>query len=141
MRISTVEIKMLIKECVKTQGLYTVADLKNYIKNNSQKEVTRGQISGALYQLVDAKEIVRVERGMYSKDMEFVSGKNISSKNNEIEDTLKIEIYNALNKVEKELENVMGNINIWELNGDNFKIITKVRDLKETIEEIKLQCR
>ena len=35
---------------------------------NSQKEVTRGQISGAISQLIDSKEIIRVGRGLYSKD-------------------------------------------------------------------------
>ena len=31
MRISTAEIKILIKECVKSYGMYTTADFKDYI--------------------------------------------------------------------------------------------------------------
>ena len=69
MRISTAEIKMLIKKCVSNGGTYTVEDLKNYITANSDKEMTRGQLSGAVFQLADAKEIIRVERGLYSKNV------------------------------------------------------------------------
>ena len=69
MRISTAEIKMLIKECVKQGGMYTAPDFKEYIILNSKKDVTRGQISGAVSQLIDTKEIVRVGRGLYARDM------------------------------------------------------------------------
>lgn len=31
MKISTAEIKILIKECVKTYGMYTASDFRNYI--------------------------------------------------------------------------------------------------------------
>ena len=48
MRISTAEIKMLIKECVRQGGMYTAPDFKEYIVANSGKDVTRGQISGAV---------------------------------------------------------------------------------------------
>ena len=68
MKISTAEIKMLIKECIKQGGMYTARDFKEYIVANSGKDVTRGQISGAVSQLVDMKEIVRVGRGLYAKD-------------------------------------------------------------------------
>lgn len=52
MRISTAEIKMLIKECVRQGGMYTAPDFKEYIVENSGKDVTRGQISGGISQLV-----------------------------------------------------------------------------------------
>ncbi len=95
MRISTAEIKMLIKECVKQEGMYTALDFKEYIAVNSGKDVTRGQISGAVSQLVDAKEIVRVGRGLYAKDMKVTINKKKSIVHEE-EDTLKIQIYNTL---------------------------------------------
>ena len=75
MRISTAEIKMLIKECIKQGGMYTAPDFKEYIVANSGKDVTRGQISGAITQLVDMKEIVRVGRGLYAKDIKSTSSK------------------------------------------------------------------
>lgn len=58
---------MLIKECIKTQGVYTTADFAKYIELHSNKDFTKSQISGALSQLVDTKDIVRIERGLYSR--------------------------------------------------------------------------
>ena len=43
----------MILDCVKTPGMYTGADFSEYIRLNSDKDFTRGQISGALAQLVD----------------------------------------------------------------------------------------
>lgn len=140
MRISTAEIKMLIKECVRQGGMYTAPDFKEYIVANSGKDVTRGQISGAVSQLVDTKEIVRVGRGLFAKDMKVaVNRKNPND--DEVKDTLKIQIYNTLIKVEKELASTISSIDIWKLNGENFEIVTKMRELKESIEEIKAQCK
>ena len=139
MRISTAEIKMLIKECIKQGGMYTAPDFKEYIVANSGKDVTRGQISGAITQLVDMKEIVRVGRGLYAKDIKSTSSKK-KNLDNKAEDTLKIQIYNTLTKVEKELATTISSIDIWKLNDDNFEIVTRMRELKDSIEEIKNQC-
>lgn len=140
MKIATAEIKMLIKECVGSCGMYTAADFGNYIRVNSGKDVTRGQISGAISQLVDSKEIVRIGRGLYSKDAKSFSNKNIAD-NNEIENLFQKEIYDTLSKVEKDLAKVTASINIWELDGKNFEIVAKMRELKKSIEEIKSQCK
>lgn len=140
MKISTSEIKILIKECVSSCGMYTVSDFGNYIKLNSGKDVTRGQISGAIYQLVDSKDIVRIERGLYSKDVKSFSDKNVAS-NNESENQFQKEIYDTLSRVKKDLAKVTGSINIWESDGKNFEIVAKIRELKKTIEEIKSQCK
>ncbi len=117
--------------------MYTATDFRNYINMNSQKEVTRGQISGAISQLIDSKEIIRVGRGLYSKDTQSIK----KTTNDEAEDTLKNDIYNTLSKMEDELMNAIGAVNVWELNSDNFAVITKMRELKDSIEEIKRQCQ
>ena len=140
MRISTAEIKMLIKECVRQGGMYTALDFKEYIVANSGKDVTRGQISGAVSQLVDTKEIVRVGRGLFAKDMKVAVNKK-KPNDDEVKDALKIQIYNTLIKVEKELATTISSIDIWKLNGENFEIVTKTRELKDFIEEIKMQCK
>ena len=139
MRISTAEIKMLIKKCVSNGGTYTVEDLKNYITANSDKEMTRGQLSGAVFQLADAKEIIRVERGLYSKNV--MSAFNEESTQSQENSELKEELYKTLNKIEKELINVIGNVDIWNLSGEEFELITKVRELKSAIAQIKAQCK
>ena len=114
--------------------------IKEYIVANSGKDVTRGQISGAVSQLVDTKEIVRVGRGLYAKDMKVTANKK-KSNDDEVKDTLKIQIYNTLIKVEKELATTISSVDIWKLNGENFEIVTKMRELKDSIEEIKTQCK
>ena len=43
--------------------------------------------------------------------------------------------------MEDELMNAIGAVNVWELNSDNFAVITKMRELKDSIEEIKRQCQ
>lgn len=120
--------------------MYTAPDFKEYIVENSGKDVTRGQISGGISQLVDTKEIVRVGRGLYAKDMKVTINKKKDT-DNEVEDTLKIQIYNTLIKVEKELATTISSIDIWKLNGENFEIVTKMRELKDSIEDIKAQCK
>lgn len=75
--------------------MYTAPDFKEYIVANSGKDVTRGQISGAVSQLVDTKE----------------------------------------------LATTISSIDIWKLNGENFEIVTKMCELKDFIEEIKMQCK
>ncbi len=140
MKISTTEIKMLIKECVRLGGMYTAIDFKEYITENSDKDVTRGQISGAISQLADTKDIVRVGRGLYAKDLDSTSIKKKNTNDN-TEDVLKIEIYNTLTKIEKELATTISSIDIWKLDGDNFEIVAKIRELKEFIDKIKKQCK
>lgn len=120
--------------------MYTAPDFKEYIVENSGKDVTRGQISGGISQLVDTKEIVRVGRGLYAKDMKVTINKKKDT-DNAIEDTLKIQIYNTLIKVEKELATTISSIDNWKLNGENFEIVTKMRELKDSIEDIKAQCK
>ena len=71
---------------------------------------------------------------------DYVANKKKNT-DNEAEDTLKIQIYNTLVKVEKELATTISSIDIWELNGENFEIVTKMRELKDTIEGIKAQCK
>lgn len=141
MKISTAEIKIYIIECVKTYGMYTNDDFKKYIIQKSGKIPTKNQIAGAIAQLVDSNDISRVGRGLYSKDIESTSVNTKASSNNAKEDTLKAEIYNTLSKVEKELVSAIGSVNVFDLNSENFEIIKKIRGLKDTIEEIKGQCK
>lgn len=138
MKISTAEIKMLIKECVKKEGVYTAKDFKNYILANTQKEVTQGQIAGGISQLVDSKAIIRIERGLYEKYKE--PAQSISGENEE-KNKLKAELYDTLNKVEKELVNAIGKVNVWDLNEEDFELIKQIRELKSSITQIKFRCK
>ena len=140
MKISTAEIKMLVKECVKTEGVYTTSDFAKYIELHSDKDFTRSQIAGALSQLTDTKDIVKIERGLYSRDGNSIkdnSGRNFEKKVN----FFKENIYDALCKIENDIEGSIGTVNILELEHENFEIISKLRDLKMYIEDIKKECK
>lgn len=54
---------------------------------------------------------------------------------------MKKEIYRTLNKMEDDLISKLGSINVLGLDSDDFIIITKVRMLRESIEEIKKMCK
>ena len=54
---------------------------------------------------------------------------------------MKNEIYRILNKMEDDLMSKLGSINVLDLDSEDFIIITKVRMLKESIEEIKKMCK
>lgn len=82
---------------------------------------------------MDTKDIIRVERGLYSKDINHID--NSIEANNDTE--MKNEIYRILNKMEDDLMSKLGSINVLDLDSEDFIIITKVRMLKESIEEIK----
>ena len=98
------------------------------------------QISGAVSLIDLQKRLCKGGRGLYAKDMKVTINKKKSIAD-EVEDTLKIQIYNTMIKVEKELATTISSIDIWKLNGENFEIVTKMRELKDTIEEIKMQCK
>ena len=89
MKITTAEVKILIKECVKTCGMYTAADFKNYIIKKSGKDVTRNQITGAIGQLMDTKDIVRVERGLYAKDINHIDNSVEANNDDQLIESLK----------------------------------------------------
>ena len=143
MKISTAEIKMLIRECVSDGGIYTSADFSDFICKNSGKEHTRGQLAGGLAQLVDSGEVVRIDRGLYQKNAEKKSNpvnkteKTVSEK----ERLFNKEATECLDQVEKTLSEFSDSRKIWELDNEQFEILIKMRALKEQIEKIRRECK
>lgn len=137
--MSTAEIKMLIKKCVKTNGTYTAADFSKYIKIKSEKEFTRGQISGALAQLTDSGDIVRVERGLYS-------GKNQAEQNIDNgpsfhpKTQFKKEALRKLDSMEGMLADFVNSIKVWDLEGEDLEILLIFRELKNSMENARKRC-
>lgn len=144
MRISTIEIKMLIKKCVSRGGIYTIADLNDYISRESNKSFTRGQISGAISQLIDLNEISRIDRGLYtgketSENAGYRKSKN-ESDNLKKDQQFRNGVKECLNQVEKMLENLLNEQKVWELSNEQFETLSKLRSLKTTIEKIRIGC-
>ena len=112
----------------------------SYIRNNSEKQFTRGQLSGALAQLVDNGDIVRVSRGLYSKDSMTMVTKNLLVRE-ETKSVFKQSTYRMLKNVETELAKVVSDTDVWKLEKDDFEILSKVCGLKEHIEEVMRLCK
>ena len=75
MKMSTAEIKMIIKEQIKDGTNYTPSDFAELLKKTSDKSFTIGQLSGAIKQLADNGVIGRKERGLYCKLENYMENK------------------------------------------------------------------
>lgn len=138
MRISTAEIKLLIRKCVSQGGLYTTADFCEFINHESNKNYTRGQISGGLAQLVDLGYIARIDRGLYTRtEKSQIDSNEESNKNIKKDQLFKKEAVNCLNEIENKLEIFFDTQKISELSNEEFEILKKMRDLKTSSEKIR----
>jgi hypothetical protein len=126
MRISTAEIKVLIQECVSDGKTYTNMELIEYVSNNSDKEFSRAQISGAITQLIDRRDLVRVERGLYKK----------GNQSDELQDEGVVQPRDPyqviITDMKSSLNKKMSAINPLELNEEQFAAL---KMLQKTIDE------
>ena len=137
MKITTAEIKLLLKECIKTDKIYTISDFSSYISQNSDKTFTKSQISGAVNQLLDLEDIVRIERGLYKRN---IKEKDISN----------IERHKKTQFMQESvdfLENIENNFNIFisskisdELEDVDFEILSKMMKIKKEIRKLHNIC-
>lgn len=146
MKISTAEIKKLMIACAADGKPHSVADFKRYISENSSKEFTSGQISGALYQLSELGELDNVERGFYRSTGKIVS--NILNDYVEISNVEKSEetaeyrtsIRLCLEQTEKELEEIVSGINVWKLTSAEFEFLGEIKKLNEQMKRVVAKC-
>lgn len=133
MKLTTGEIKILIKNCLSEVSYSSVPEIKQYIAQNTIKEFTNGQIIGAIGQLVKRGDIENVERGVYKKNNNeklFLNGKDFN-------DQIKLCLNNTMN----ELSSIIKRTDIIALDEKDYKKINRIKELKEyidlTIEELK----
>ncbi len=67
MRLTTAEIKMLLRQCAADEEIHPIEDFKRFIAERTEKNYSVGQLSGALAQLAALGELENVERGLYRK--------------------------------------------------------------------------
>lgn len=139
MKLSTAEMKRIMKECVKEEAIYTVADFCKYINTKSEKEFTRGQISGALAQLIDSGDIIRVERGLYTGKYTM---ENSGLEGNNFQETtqFKKETIRNLDNIENMLANFVNSVKVWDLNKEEVDILLMIKELKSSIENTRKKC-
>lgn len=139
MKISTAEIKLLLKECVKTEGFYTVLDFCKYLSEKSDKIFTKSQVSGAIAQLIDTGDIVRVERGLYKRKSEETT--KCLKENIKDDDMLfKQEAKQCLSKAERILAQFADSKNFMQVNEYEFQILSEMRGIKERLEVLRKKC-
>ncbi len=143
MKISTGEIKKLLKECTANGRDCTPQDFAEYISRNSSKDFTKGQLAGAIAQLADSGDLIKVERGLYRgkklQDGEQIIGTigraayGSSVFVNEIGDCLK--------RTTGELQRIVERADIFNMSQNEFMLLGEVKRLKEEIEQISIRCR
>lgn len=137
-KISTAEIKRLIKSYVREGKYYTAVDFMDYVRKESGKKFTRGQISGAVAQLVDAGNIIRVERGLYIKGEK--AEEDVQSDEKIKDNTFKNNIRTALGEMQDILSKVTS-VQPLDLSADEFELLSDLRIEKERLEKIEEKCR
>lgn len=143
MRISTGEIKKLLKECTANGRDCTPQDFADYISRNSSKEFTKGQLAGAIAQLADCGDLEKVERGLYrgrnaQDGMQVVGSIVRTSYGNS---TFVNEIGDCLKKTTGELQRIVERADVFNMNQNEFMLLGEVKRLKEEIEQISIRCR
>lgn len=139
MRISTAEIKILIRECVNSEGVFTNVDFARYISQKTSKEFTRSQISGAITQLVDCGDLKRIERGLFVGRDKKVSDKTGQDQNDKSSRLIQ-SIVDWIDITEKNFDKMVGSTNVWNLTEQEFEISNEVRAYRETLGKMKKKC-
>lgn len=110
----------------------------DYVRKESGKKFTRGQISGAVAQLVDAGNIIRVERGLYIKGEK--AEEDVQSDEKIKDNTFKNNIRTALGEMQDILSKVTS-VQPLDLSADEFELLSDLRIEKERLEKIEEKCR
>lgn len=138
MKLSTAEIKMLIKQCASTSNNCTPKDFTAYIEKKSDKEFTRGQIAGAVSQLVDKKELISIERGLYRLGNIEVKDtyKKASQSTSNFHSQFAFEIADCLNDTVKELSQIVEKTDVLGMSREEFQLLVDVKQIREKMEQI-----
>lgn len=137
MKISTAEIKTIIREQIKDGENYTPSDFENIIKNASSKSFTGGQLAGAIKQLADNGDILRKERGLYCRPSD-ASGVHAGISGQPV---LKKAVKECLTQAEISLKNAVDSCSMFDMDQEEFEILIKVQELKKQMEQIIEACK
>ena len=133
MQLTTGEIKILIRNCMEQCESKTIPEIEEYIKQHSNKQCTKGQLAGAIAQLVDRNEISRIERGIYRK-AKGVDGPTTADAQNVA--NLKNQIKACLRKTTIELARIVSSFDILIADEEDFDLLNKIRTLRGEMESI-----
>lgn len=133
MRLTTGEIKVLIKRGMEQSESKTIPEIEEYIHQHTDKQFTKGQLTGAVAQLVDRNELVRIERGVYRRG-EVADGQINVNTYNDID--FKTQIKACLKKTAVELARIVSSVDILAADEEDFELLNKIRALRGDMESI-----
>ena len=108
-----------------------------------EKEFTSGQIAGAVKQLADSGDLIKVERGLYR-------GKMVQKENRSEQEEIRAEVEGSefqkrikdfLVKAQKDLVEAVNAGNILEMSKEDYILLDEMKKLKQEIERIEKGCR
>lgn len=133
MKLTTAEIKIFIRNCVGHGESKTVAEIEAYIKQSSDKQFTKGQLAGAIAQLVDRNELMRVERGIYRKAEEIEDSNGVSAQNDV---NFRMQINACLKRTAVDLARIVSSVDILAADEEDFELLNRIRTLRGDMESI-----
>lgn len=140
-KITTADIKMLIKECLADGDAHTVQEFREYISFRKGDDFTRGQISGAVFQLSSGGVIKSVERGLYVKadtDESCDIGETIEITNSTpVSMNFRNQVEKCLEEMDERLNEIVKDTDVWNLDDNSFEYLREVRRLREWIMRLK----
>ena len=143
MKISTAEIKKYLKECTAIRGDSTPPDFYNYIKENSNKEFTKGQVAGAISQLAESGDLIKIERGLYRRGLK--KGENSTKLKGSINSSKMSKLIEegntCLENMKKELTRIADRVEVLDTTEEEFKYLAELKRIKQELEKVMEQYK
>lgn len=125
----TSETKDYIIKYLSDYMIHEVSDIKKYLRENYDKELSEGIISGAIKTMTVSGVIECKERGKYK-----LVKRNVNNKKSSLID----QIIECTNQYEKDIIDIVNNIDITEQNLDDIKEGIKLRkNIERMCDEIR----
>lgn len=141
MRLSSAEIKRLIKRCAADGQPHSPREFDAYIRRESGGTFSKGQLAGVIGQLKSTGELVCVERGIYQAgeredNPAIAPGDGLNGNS-----AFAQEIGQCLTQTITRLSEVVENTNVMEMNQAEFGLLSEIKRLKEELVQIVERCR
>jgi len=138
MQSPTAEVKEIVINLLKGKPEvgFSIAEIKNEVKEKAINEITAGVLAGAIHALNKEKQsgLVNIGRGIYAYNPKSIE-KEIS-----VTDTLRYGVDEAIKKLQNALKNI-DVLDIDEKDLSNLVIVKKlIRHMEDSSEELLATC-
>ena len=126
------EIRYWTKQLLADGNEYGVGEIKEYVKNKSEKDFTVGTYAGALRDLVaNEKDYETVARGIY-KNVSF----NVGTTGTSLSTKILISIKKILKQTISDIRSQCGEINPLDMTEQEFAELSKIQQIIDDIQKI-----